>query len=298
MLLRGGQNRFGLGSRFDDLALGEILLGVFDGFFEHALDFGVADAVAGLDFDGVLLAGAKIFRGDLQDAVGVDQEFHFDARQARGRGRHFQSEARERAAIFREFAFALQHVNVDAGLVVDAGRVQLLRAGGNRGVARDDFRDGAAVGFDAERKRRDVEQKHVGDAAIENVGLHGGAEGDDFVGIQLGVRLAVEKFLHGAADERRARGAADENDFVDIGRLELRVGKRLLHRTHRAVDDRADQRLESVAREFVHEDGAIREAGSAGWRNRLLRADALMAINALRNSCASSPWGEKSISSC
>ena len=74
------------------------------------------------------------------------------------------------------------------------------------------------VGFDAERKRRDVEQQHVLHAAFENVGLHGGAERDDFVGIQLGVRLAAEKFLDGAADQRSARGAADEDDFVDVAR--------------------------------------------------------------------------------
>ena len=52
--------------------------------------------------------------------------------EARRRRRNFQSEARERAAIFGEFAFALQDVDVDAGLVVDAGGVMFLRAGGDR----------------------------------------------------------------------------------------------------------------------------------------------------------------------
>ena len=196
----GGEDGFGFGARFDELALGEILFGVFDGFFEHALDFGVVDSVARLDFDGVLLAGAQIFGGDLQDAVGVDQEFDFDARQACGRGRDFESETREGAAIFGEFAFALQDVNVDAGLIVDAGGVLLLRAGGNGGVARNNFGDRTAVGFDAERERSDVEEQHVADAALENVGLDGGAESDDFVGIEFGVRLAAEKVLNGAAD--------------------------------------------------------------------------------------------------
>ena len=82
------QNRFRFRARLDDLALGEILLRVFDGFLEHALDFGFVDAVARLDFDGMLLAGAKILGADLEDAVGVNQEFHFDARQASGRRRH------------------------------------------------------------------------------------------------------------------------------------------------------------------------------------------------------------------
>ena len=103
----------------------------------------------------------RSLRGDLQDAVGIDQEFDFDAREAGGRGRNFERESRERAAIFGEFAFALEDVNVDAGLIVDAGGVLLLRAGGDGGVARNDFGDGAAVGFDAERQRRDVEQQHV-----------------------------------------------------------------------------------------------------------------------------------------
>jgi hypothetical protein len=37
-------------------------------------------------------------------------------------------------------------------------------------------------------------------AAIENIGLHRSAEGDDFIGIQFGVRSAIEIFLNGAAD--------------------------------------------------------------------------------------------------
>ena len=56
---RGGrQNGFGFCARFDRLPLCEILLGVFDRLFQHSLDFGIADAVTGLHFDGVLLAGA------------------------------------------------------------------------------------------------------------------------------------------------------------------------------------------------------------------------------------------------
>src|SRR5713226_4163668 len=84
----GRQDRFGFGARFDDLTLGEILLGVFNGFLEHTLDFGIVDAVARLDFNGVLLAGAKILGTDLENAVGVDQEFHLDAWQASGSGRN------------------------------------------------------------------------------------------------------------------------------------------------------------------------------------------------------------------
>ena len=42
---------------------------------------------------------------------------------ARRSGRNFEREAGERAAILGEFAFALQDVDVDAGLIIDAGGV-------------------------------------------------------------------------------------------------------------------------------------------------------------------------------
>src|SRR6266480_2801806 len=264
----GRQNRFRFRARFDDLALGKILLGVFDGFLEHALDLGIVDAVARLDFDGMLLTAAKILGAHLQDAVSVDQEFHFNARQSCRRGRHSQREARKRAAVFREFAFALEDVDVDAGLIVDASGVKFLRARGNRGIARNDFRDRATIGLDAERKRRDVEQQHVFYALVEDIGLHGGPERHDFIGIQLGVRLAIEKLLHGAVDQRRARGATDEDDFVHVRGLELRVRERLLDGPHGAVNHRANEGVESAAGEFVNEHFAVRQRESKRGRLR------------------------------
>ena len=51
-----------------------------------------------------------------------------------------------------------------------------------------------AEGFDAERERGDVEQEEIvergaGGDAGEDLGLDGGAEGDDLVGVEFGVEL-------------------------------------------------------------------------------------------------------------
>ena len=146
-----------------------------------------------------------------------------------GAGGTFSVKRASERQSFAEFAFTLQNVDVNAGLIVDASGVLLLRAGGDGGVARNNFGDRAAVGFDAQRKRGDVEQQHVLHAALENVGLHGGAERDDFIGIEFGVRLAAKKVLHGAANQWRARGAADEHDFFDGCGRKMRVGESLLH---------------------------------------------------------------------
>src|SRR5258708_38053229 len=69
----------------------------------------------------------------------------------------------------------------------------------------------------------------------------------------------MEKLLHGAADQWRARGAADENDLVHVRGLEMRVRKRLLDGTHGAVNHGANEGVERTAREFVNEHFAVRQ---------------------------------------
>ena len=188
----------------------------------------------------MLFSGANILRTHLKYPVCIDQKFDFDSGKPRGRWRNFQGKPRERPAIFRKFTFALQNVNVDPGLVVDTCGVEFLRACRNRRIARNDFRDRAAVGFDAERKRRHIEKQRVADTVFENVGLYGRAKRDNFVGVQFCMRSAAEKLLHSAANQRRACGAAHENDFVDFSGLEFGIAKRQLYGRNGAIDDRAD----------------------------------------------------------
>src|SRR5207253_7623390 len=70
----------------------------------------------------------------------------------------------------------------------------------------------------------------------------------DFVGIELRMRSAAEQLADQATDQRNACRAADHDDFVDLGRLQVGVGKRLAARLERPVDNWPDQRLEVRAR--------------------------------------------------
>ena len=67
------------------------------------------------------------------------------------------------------------------------------------------------------------------------------------------MRLAAEKFPHGAANQRSTRSAADKNDFIHVRGLELGVGKGLFDRASGAVDHGANESIERAAREFVNE---------------------------------------------
>ena len=100
----------------------------------HLLDFVLRESAARGDGDLLLLARAEILRVDVQDAVGVDVEGHFNLRHAARRGRDVRElEFPNRLVVLGELALTLEHMNLHAGLVV-------ARGGKNFRLAR---RDGA-----------------------------------------------------------------------------------------------------------------------------------------------------------
>ena len=56
--------------------------------------------------------------------------------------------------------------------------------------------------------------------------LHGRAQRDDLVGVELAVRRLAEELLHAPPHQRHARRAADQHDLVDVGRRQAGVGER------------------------------------------------------------------------
>ena len=143
-----------------------------------------------------------------------------------------------------QLTLALQDVDIDRRLVVDAGREHLASARRNRRIAQDDLRHHSAHRLDAEAERCDVEQQHLAPAADQDVGLHRRAQRHDLVGIQLAVRRSTEQLGHDAANERHSRGAADEDSLVDFRWLEPGIGQRLTNGLNRSLDERANQLLE------------------------------------------------------
>jgi hypothetical protein len=140
--------------------------------------------------------------------------------------------------------------------------------------------DYAAEGFDAEGERGDVEEEEVVGGGVvlagEDLGLDGGAKGDDLVGVELGVELLVaggeiEEFGDERAHCGDAGRAADHDDFVDVGGREAGVLQGLLYRDSGAGDHRRDELLELRAGDlaqvfvwFVIPGGDLRFARTGG----------------------------------
>ena len=105
----------------------------------------------------------------------------------------------------------------------------------------------------AERQRRDVEKDHVLDVAAQNAALHRRADGDDFIGIDVPVRLFSEYVLHRLDDARHARLPADEDHFVDLIRPQARRFERVVDRIDRLLNEVLDHALEFVTKQHFVE---------------------------------------------
>ena len=213
-----------------------VLLSVALRLLHHLLDLIFGERRRAGDLNGLLPARGGVFRLDVEDAVGVDVERHFDLWHAARRGWNaVENETPQRAVVARHLPFALQDVDLHLGLAVGRGGEDLALPRGDRGIAGNERRHDAAQRLHAQRQGRDVEQHHLPDGARQHTGLDRRAHRHHLVGMHFFVRLftgqAADEFL----DHRHACGAADENDFIQILLGHLGVSQRLLERTDAAL---------------------------------------------------------------
>src|SRR2546428_676958 len=98
----------GFVARLDLVAVFAVVLGMRLGVLAHVLDLFLAQAAAGCDRDLLLFARAQVFGADMQDAVGVNVERHFDLRHAARGGRDVrQVEFADGFVIAGQLAFPL-----------------------------------------------------------------------------------------------------------------------------------------------------------------------------------------------
>ena len=169
--------------------------------------------------DRLLLAGALVAGRDVEDAVGVDVEGDLDLGHAHpGRRNSLEVEVAEEAVVAGHRPFALVDLDGDGRLVVLGRGEDFLLFGRDRRVPRDQHGHHAALGFQAERERGDVQQEDLLDVAGQDRALDGRADGDDLVGVDALVRLLAEDFLDDLLDAGHAGRAADQDHLVDLER--------------------------------------------------------------------------------
>jgi hypothetical protein len=195
-----------------------------------------------------------VFGRHVDDAVRVDVEGDLDLRHAPRCRREFdQLELAERLVERRHLTLALQHVDLDRRLAVFGGGEHLGAAGGNRRIALDELGHDPALGLDAERQRRDIEEEHVFDLALQHAGLHRRTDCDHLVRVDALVRLLAGHAEHELLHGRHAGRAAHEHHMVDVALGEAGVFDRLVEHLGAALEQVRGHLLELRARERVVE---------------------------------------------
>ena len=194
----------------------------------------------------------------MQQAICIDQEFDFNARQARRHGRNpFQIKPSQRPAILRKLPFTLQHVDSDVGLTIDTGCEVFRRGCRDGGVALDDLCHHAAKGLNAKRQWRNVQQQHVfgrSRAAAQDVGLYGSAKCNHFIRIQFNVWLLAarrkgKQVIYECAYFGDPRGTPDHHHFINLFWLHTGIAQSRLAGLNGARDYRSNKLLKLLARD-------------------------------------------------
>ena len=145
------------------------------------------------------------------------------------------------------------------GLAVFEGGEFLCAGGGDGGVARYDFFGQPAVGFESERQRGYVQEQPVAAVFVagEYVGLHGRAQCDDLVGVEVVERGLAEIGGDGLLDVGHTGRAADHDHAFDVGFGHARVFECLFDGLYGFLDELSGQVLKFLAGDDCADAAAV-----------------------------------------
>src|SRR6185503_10068818 len=140
--------------------------------------------------------------------------------------------------------FALPEIELDARLIFEARRDELVLARRHDRGLRDHRFAVLALPRDHETARGDVDQENTFDRAVEPRDFERRADRDDLFGVRDHARLATGDTRELLADGRHPRAAADEQDLLDLLALATTATERLLDRRIEALEQRRCPQLE------------------------------------------------------
>jgi len=166
------------------------------GVLDHLLDLGLVESGAALDLDLLLLAGAEILGGDVEDSVRVDVEGDLDLGHAPRRGRDARElELAQALVAGGHLALTLEHVDLDRGLVVLGGREDLRLLVGIVVLRSISLVITPPLVSMPKVSGVTSSSQHVLDVAGQDAGLDARADRDDLVGVDALVRVLAVSSL-------------------------------------------------------------------------------------------------------
>lgn len=210
-----------------------IFLFVLLSLSKHALNFFLTQTALVVGDDNLVgLAGTLLKSRDVHDTVGIKIEGNLNlGNTAWGRRDTSELELAHQIVVLGALALTLVDLDQDAGLVVGESGEDLRLLCGNSGVAGNELGHHTTSSLDTERQWRDVEQQDLvgglrASITAKDSSLDSGTVGNSLIRVDgLVGLLAVEVVGDELLDTRNTSGATDENNLVDLGLVDLSVGK-------------------------------------------------------------------------
>lgn len=220
-----------LGSDTGTLSL--ILLLELLGLSKHALNVLLGETTLVVGDDNLVGLASALLKGrDVHDSVGIKIEGNLNLGNTTGSGGNASKlELAEQVVVLGALALTLVDLDKHTRLVVGEGREDLRLLGGNGGVAGNELGHHTTSGLDTEGQRGNIEKQDLvgglgGSVTGENGGLDGGTIGNSLIGVDRLVGfLAIEVIGDKLLDAGNTGGATDKDDLVDLGLVDLGIGK-------------------------------------------------------------------------
>jgi hypothetical protein len=185
----------------------------------------------------------------------------------RSRGDSGEFELAEEVVILGAGTLTLVDLNEDTRLVVGVGGESLGLLSGNSGVTLDEGSHDTASGLDTKGQRGDIEKEKVLGLLRSVTGKDGsldsGTVSDGLIGVDALVGLlAVEEVRDEFLDSGDTSGATDEDDFVNVGLVDLGVAKNFLDGLEGTAEEVLAQLLETRTSETGVEIDTLKERES------------------------------------
>ena len=246
---------FGLIVQVEPLLAAAVLGFIGSGVRHRTLDLILREVGAAGNGDVLLPAGAEVFGRDLDDAVHVDVKGDFDLRLGgEACADAGELELAQRLVIPCKMAFALQDVDLDAGLHRACGRENLALARRDHAVPGDEGRCNTTHRLNGQGERCDIHQDKAlcrcaggsGQlaAALKQTALNRRAHGNALIGVQAVARLLAEQFLDLTLHGRHPGAAADQQDFAQLAGRDTGVTQGVLDRLDRPCQQVSGHHLE------------------------------------------------------
>src|SRR5439155_23403165 len=106
-------------AHFDLLFALEVFLGMYLGITHHPIYLLLGQSAGGSDGDLLLASSCPIVSGNIEDTIRVKVEGYLNLRNASwSRSNPFESKVTQTLVVSSQFALALQHMDLDRGLVI------------------------------------------------------------------------------------------------------------------------------------------------------------------------------------